>query len=196
MFKPNYAADILYPTIRNRGRRSRIWSTLTRRSCCLLDLAQVERTCRVSARHAVGVQTVRIDQVQGSGGRSNDFDQSFNPLKSHNRERWLHIAEAQQRGTALPLVQLIQVGNIYFVSDGHHRISVARALGQREMEAQVTVWQVEGRLPWERSTAHRDRLNLKQLSTIMWASGRKLQEQVRLSLANLLINTGLKLKPG
>jgi len=49
-------------------------------------------------------------------------------------------------------VELIQVGDVYFVRDGHHRISVARALGQRDVEAEVTLWQVTGPLPWEQPT--------------------------------------------
>jgi hypothetical protein len=49
-------------------------------------------------------------------------------------------------------VELIQIGEVYFVQDGHHRISVARALGQRTIEAQVVVWQVSGPLPWETET--------------------------------------------
>jgi hypothetical protein len=46
-------------------------------------------------------------------------------------------------------VELVQVGDVYFVRDGHHRISVALALGQRDVEAEVTLWQVTGPLPWE-----------------------------------------------
>jgi hypothetical protein len=49
----------------------------------------------------------------------------------------------------LPPVVLVQVGDVYFVRDGHHRISVARALGQLDIEAEVTVWQVSGPLPWD-----------------------------------------------
>jgi hypothetical protein len=62
---------------------------------------------------------------------------------------WLSVAVARQRGKSLPPVKLIQVGDVYYVQDGHHRISVARALGQRDIEAEVTVWQVTGPLPWE-----------------------------------------------
>ena len=58
-------------------------------------------------------------------------------------------ATARQQGKYLPAVVLVQVGDIYFVQDGHHRISVARALGQSEIEARVTIWQVSGPLPWE-----------------------------------------------
>jgi hypothetical protein len=49
----------------------------------------------------------------------------------------------------LPPVVLVQVGDVYFVRDGHHRISVARALGQLDIEAEVTVWHLSGPLPWD-----------------------------------------------
>lgn len=193
MFKPNYAADILYPTIRNQGRRSLIWSFVTRRSRYLHTLPEVEATCSINARHDVGVQTVTINQIRGSGGRSKDFDRNFNLLRSHNKGRWLRVAEAQQQGTTLPLVDLIQVGDIYFVSDGHHRISVARAFGQREMEARVTVWQVDGPLPWEKSTAPTiTMLNAKVMQ--VWSAGHKLQARLALIFSGLLIGVGMKLK--
>jgi len=92
---------------------------------------------------------VAIAQICGSEGRAADFDRDFNPLQDHTRDRWLGIAEAYQRGRYLPPVALIQVGDHYFVRDGHHRISVARALGQQAIEATVEVWQVDQPLPWE-----------------------------------------------
>lgn len=197
MFKLNYAADILYPTIRDRGRRSKVWSLVTRRSRYLHTLAEVEAACSISASHEVGVQTVKISQIQGSGGRSKDFDRDFNVLKCHNKQRWLRMAEARQRGTILPIIKLIQVGDIYFVSDGHHRISVARAFGQREMEARVTVWHVNGPLPWEKSaTPNITKLNsnFRRLAKQVWGEGRKLQTRVALILSDLLIGVGMKLK--
>jgi len=181
MFKPNYAADILYPTIRNRGRRSLVWSILTRRSRYLYSLSEVKAACSISACHDVGVQTVKISQIRGSGGRSKDFDQEFNLLQSHNKERWLRVAEARQRGMTLPLINLIRVGDIYFVSDGHHRISVARAFGQREIEAKVTVWHVDGPLPWEKSATPditKLNANIRRLAKQMWSEGHKMQARV------------------
>jgi hypothetical protein len=62
---------------------------------------------------------------------------------------WLIITVARQRGKSLPPVQLIQVWDVCFCQNGHYRISVARALGQRDIEAEVTVWQVNGPFPWE-----------------------------------------------
>jgi ParB-like chromosome segregation protein Spo0J len=46
------------------------------------------------------------------------------------------------RGVTLPPVELIQVGDTYFVVDGHHRISAARALKVDHIDATVTVWEV------------------------------------------------------
>ena len=51
----------------------------------------------------------------------------------------------------LPLapIQLIQVGDAYFVRDGHHRISVSRAFGQVAMDAEVITWKAQPPFPWQ-----------------------------------------------
>jgi hypothetical protein len=143
----------LYEHTRSRGRRGRLWSALTGRSRRLFALAEVDDHCTVRERCNDGVRAVPIDQIRGSEGRSKDFDRDFCPLQDHTRQRWLSVARARRQGKALPPVQLVQVGEIYFCLDGHHRISVARTLGQCYIEARVTVWRVSGTLPWERSAA-------------------------------------------
>jgi hypothetical protein len=126
------------------GQLGQVWSLLTGRSCRLLDLSAVRAESSLVGGHNVGIRTVAISRIQGSEGRSEDFDREFRPLQLHNRGRWLSVANARQRGVALPPVELIQIGDIYFVRDGHHRISVARAFGQDEIEADVTVWETDG----------------------------------------------------
>jgi hypothetical protein len=137
---------------------------------------------------------VPISQICGSRGRSKDFDRDFNPLSSHNRERWLRIAEARQQAVPLPPINLIRIGGIYFVSDGHHRISVAQTFGQKEMEAQVTVWQVDGMLPWEKSPSTLNPTLPDSTIKQLWVEGRKLNTGIMLSLGTLLIDLGMKLK--
>jgi hypothetical protein len=90
---------------------------------------------------------VPIQQIWGSEGRSADFDALFYPRQAHSQGRWVGIAAARMMGLVLPPVELIQVGDGYFVRDGHHRISVARALGEEYIEAEVTLWQVSRPLP-------------------------------------------------
>ena len=91
-----------------------------------------------------------LRRIQGSEGRCRDFDRGFAPLQDHTRERWLSVAVAWLQGHALPAVDLVEVGELYFVRDGHHRISVARALGCVDIDASVTVWEAAGPLPWAR----------------------------------------------
>jgi hypothetical protein len=142
-------AATLYTRSRRHGRRGRFWPIRARDSRRLLDLSEVEDTCRVEDRTYAGLQTVSIEQIRGSEGRSSDFDRDFHPLQDHCKERWLRVATARDQDRVLPPVELVQVGNLYFVRDGHHRISVARTLGQLDIEAEVTVWQVSGPLPAE-----------------------------------------------
>ena len=130
---------------------TKVWSVLSRPSAQLLTLAEVAASCRSLGHSYLGVQQVPLHRILGSAsqGRSQDFDANFRPQRTAVKERWQSIIAARQRGVKLPPVVLIQVGNIYFVEDGHHRISVAHAWGEQEIEAEVTVWQVAGRLPWE-----------------------------------------------
>jgi hypothetical protein len=86
----------------------------------------------------VGLRMVPLTEIRGSEGRTDDFDAQFRPLRDHDRDRWVSVLLAMRHGVVMPPVELIQVGDIYFVRDGHHRISAARQMGQREIEATVT----------------------------------------------------------
>ncbi len=189
---PHMAAKSLYTRARDQGRRAQFWSALIGRSRGLFDLACVEADCRVTTSYDAGLQMVSIDRIRGSEGRVHDFDCDFYPLKDYNRERWLGIAKARDRGKSLPPVALIQVGDLYFVRDGHHRISVARALGQSEIEAIVIVWQVEGTLPWEvpaLASSHRSvgqQIDIGRVFEGLRRGSVRVRERVLLSVRNLL----------
>ena len=90
------------------------------------------------SEHAAGQHIVPLDAIVGTGRRGRDFDRSFRPTTGRVRSRWEHIAAAMRRGEAMPPVDLVRIGQIYFVRDGHHRISVARALGRTDIDADVT----------------------------------------------------------
>lgn len=137
------AARQLYGRAWLSGCLSRIWASLTGQPSHLLTLAEATATQNVGSCYSTGWQLVPIDRIQGSQGRCHDFDRNFYPRCDHLKSRWLSVATAQQLGVALPPVELIQVGDIYFVRDGHHRISVAKALGQLEINAEVRVWEIK-----------------------------------------------------
>lgn len=134
-------ANHLFWQAYGRGKLGSFWAGLTRRSSQMLDLAGIEASRGITGRHYAGTRVVPIQQIQGSEGRYRDFDRHFNPLRPHLKERWQKMALAWLTGVTLPPVKLIQVGDTYFVEDGHHRISVARALGQTDIDAEVTVWE-------------------------------------------------------
>jgi len=115
---------------------------VTGRENHLVDLATITKGKNIGSRHYLGCQEVNITKIIGSEGRCEDFDRSFNPRKTHNKERWLNVANVQLAGIPLPPVELIQINDAYVVRDGHHRISVAKAIGNRYVDARVTAWNV------------------------------------------------------
>lgn len=137
----------LYRRLRAQAWIEKARSSLTGRTESLIDLESVEGS--VTGSHYLGTRAVPVRQIRGSEGRSKDFDAHFRPLSAINKSRWMSVAIAHIKGVAMPRVDLIQVGDVYFVRDGHHRISVAKALGQEYIDADVTVWDVAGPLPWE-----------------------------------------------
>ena len=92
---------------------------------------------RVGERE-LGLQVVQLDSIVGTVDKPHGFDRSFRPTSSRVRGRWERIAEAMRRGEPIPPVSLYRVGDVHFVRDGHHRVSVARALGRRDIEGYVT----------------------------------------------------------
>ncbi len=90
------------------------------------------------SEHSAGKAVVPLDAIVGTVDRGRDFDRSFRPTTGRMRSRWEHIATAMRRGEAMPPVELVRIGQIYFVRDGHHRVSVARALGHTDIDALVT----------------------------------------------------------
>jgi hypothetical protein len=84
-----------------------------------------------------GLQTVPIDQIIGSMDRFHDFDREFLPRQRHTAGRWQNIDRAYYQDRQLPPIQLYKVGDVYFVKDGNHRVSVAREKGQEFIDAEV-----------------------------------------------------------
>lgn len=89
-------------------------------------------------QHDLGLQVVALDAIVGSVDRTVEFDRGFRPTSPRLRSRWERINAAQRRGASMPPVSLYKVGDLYFVRDGHHRVSVARALGRTDIDANVT----------------------------------------------------------
>jgi len=90
------------------------------------------------SEHRVGLTVVPLDAIVGSVDRGRDYDRRFRPTSGRTRGRWEQIAAAARRGESFPPIDALRVGELYFVRDGHHRVSVARALGRNDIDAYVT----------------------------------------------------------
>jgi hypothetical protein len=123
-----------------------VWKKIRGFPSHLLDLAQVVKENMVTNAHYSGTEIVPIDRIIGSEGRSKDFSADFYPVGAHNKERWSRVAAARLMNVILPPPELIKIDQHYFVRDGHHRISVAKILGEKHIDSVVTEWQVDGRL--------------------------------------------------
>ena len=121
-----------------KAKWGRLVARLKGNSYRLLDLKELRPNLLEESLSYIGARTVAIDRIRGSEGRSLDFDINFRPLSERTRGRWLQIALIVLRGDSLPAVELVKSGDYYYVRDGHHRISVARALGQKYIDAVVT----------------------------------------------------------
>ncbi len=115
----------------------------------LYDLNALKPGLHVRGSFYAGVKVVPVHSIIGSEGRTADFDLDFHPLNETSQERWVSLAIAYLSRLPLPPIQLIQVGEVYFVRDGHHRISVSRAFGQIAMDAEVITWKACPPFPWQ-----------------------------------------------
>ena len=103
------------------------------------DFATIKPSLQ-AGRQYLGIRQVALNQITGSLERCQDFDREFRPRKLHLRQRWANLYVLAKVGK-WPPVRLYQVGERYYVGDGHHRLSVARALGMAAVQAEV--WQCQ-----------------------------------------------------
>jgi hypothetical protein len=131
---------VLFRTAYAKGRKGKLLAALFDENNQLLTIDEITKGKGIHSRCYCGLKTVPINMIKGSESRSDDFDRDFNPVKKHEMHRWMRVAEIRLRGRSLPAVELIQIEDQYVVVDGHHRISVAKALGESYIEADVTRW--------------------------------------------------------
>jgi hypothetical protein len=122
---------------RRKAFMSDLVSTLRRRPNWLLSFGEVQRALPIEAQHYRGIQQVPVSQIVGSVDRYHDFDRRFLPTQTRTRPRWESVDVAALTDIVLPPVQLYKVGDVYFVKDGNHRISVAKEKGADFVDAEV-----------------------------------------------------------
>lgn len=123
----------------------RIQAALTGKSADLLSYEDVREKVRARETNQRVRKDIPLDAIVGSVGRSADFTRRFFPRQETNIQRWSRVRTRVESMEGLPPIEVYQVGEVYFVIDGNHRVSVARSLDAKSIEAFVT--QVETSVP-------------------------------------------------
>ena len=116
---------------------NRVRSVISGQPSRLLSYDEVRASLRIGGPIYRGIQTVAVSQIVGSLNRYHQFDRAFLPTENQIAPRWVSVDRAFYKAVSLPPVLLYKVGQVYFVVDGHHRVSVAREQGQEFIDAEV-----------------------------------------------------------
>jgi len=128
-----------------RARRRRAVSRIARRLRgepgdvnVILPFEEVVQALGQIGERRLGLQVIPLDSIVGTVDRTREFDRQFRPTSGRGRVRWERVAAAMRRGESLPPIDVYRIGELHFVRDGHHRVSVARTLGRSDIDAYVT----------------------------------------------------------
>lgn len=132
----------------NRARRKafiqNLLALITQRPVDLLSFEEVRERLHLRSRRFRGLQEITLDKIVGSMGRYREFTRTFLPRRGELADRWRKVNQMVKTG-GLPPIEVYQVGEVYFVKDGNHRVSVARQSGAPTIEAYV--WEFPTKVP-------------------------------------------------
>ena len=136
-------ANDLFESSWRQGQIKRLWAWLQGQSRQLPLLSDIEAQYTDVPVRELGLRPIRLDQIIGTQGKIS-FDKDFLPLQRRSKNRWVSVAVAVLTdATSLPPAEVVQVGEQYYVGDGNHRVSVAKALDNLYIDAEVTQWVID-----------------------------------------------------
>jgi len=132
---------------RAKARLQHFWAAVTGESLDLLRFNEITQKMRTFGHSSKGLQDIPVKAIVGSVNRYNDFDRNFLPLKDHDQSRWANvkIVMTSPGSMGLPPILVYKIGDVYFVLDGNHRVSIAKQIGIDKIEAYVT--EVQTKVP-------------------------------------------------
>jgi hypothetical protein len=150
----------------------------------LVPFEEVRRRINIRGMVSRGLQHVPLDKIIGSEGRYADFDRRFLPRRDQTSGRWQSVDVAHYAAIPLPPVDLYKIGDVYFVKDGNHRVSVARERGLAEIDAYVTEYMVD--VPLDEQLSLRTLLLKEEYSDFLeWTGLADLRPEQRIELSAL-----------
>lgn len=143
-----------------KGFWHKILSFLTQSKNELLPFDEVRKHLPMEGQHYLGIREIPVEKIIGSVSRYNDFDRAFMPLRRHTRDRWESVDRAQLQDIILPPIEVYKIGEVYFVRDGNHRVSVAREKGQAFIDAEVI--EIDAPVPLDTDTSLDDLILIQE----------------------------------
>jgi nucleotide-binding universal stress UspA family protein len=134
-----------FRTARQKATLMEIIARFTGNSTELLSFEEVRQKLKAQIGPKKALKEIPISAIIGSVNRYQDFSRDFLPGKNINEERWANVELGNFSMEGLPPIEAYQIDEAYFVSDGNHRVSVARQLGSDHIQAYVT--EVHSRIP-------------------------------------------------
>lgn len=145
---------------RLQAKLEQIKAALTGQSADLLSYEEVREKVNAVETNRRELKEIPLDAIVGSVGRYKDFTRRFLPLVEGDEHRWARVHTLSQSMEGLPPIEVFQIGDVYFVRDGNHRVSVAREQNFKRIEAYVT--QVATAVPLEPDIQPDDLINKEQ----------------------------------
>lgn len=131
---------------RNKAFFNEIQHLLSPEEASLISLNEVKQLIKPINETYIGIKVIPVDRIVGSEGRYKDFDNRFFPKSSHLKNRWEHVDDAAIKSITLPPIKAYEIADLYFVRDGNHRVSVAKARGVEFIDAEIVSLQSEIKL--------------------------------------------------
>jgi hypothetical protein len=130
-------SNLDFSTARQRAFIEEWFSSFTGRPNSLLSFDEVKNKLRLQDSAYKGLQEIELDKIVGSTGRYRDFTRTFLPKNDRSENRWRRVDAVAHSEMGFPPIEVYQVGEVYFVRDGNHRVSVARLHKAKTIEAYV-----------------------------------------------------------
>ncbi len=138
-YKVSYMQGLhAFQSARNKAFWQEIIGLLRGKPAELLSFDDIKTRLRLREESYKGLQDVPVNRIVGSVGRYRDFTSNFLPKRGKMQERWSRVYAYTTSMQGLPPVELYKIDDVYFVRDGNHRVSVARQMGHKTIEAHVT----------------------------------------------------------
>ena len=143
----------------NKAQIADLMAKITGGKVDLLSYDEVAKRIKSRQQIEMGTQMIPLDKIVGSVGRYRDFTRTFLPRAGVSPERWARVDAVMNSMEGFPPIEVYKIGDVYFVRDGNHRVSVARANGLTHIEAYVT--EIPTEVPLNMEDFERDRWIIK-----------------------------------